>query len=117
MASLQFVVAAALAMLVVVGLVQLVAFQFARGAALAAAERGVRAGSVHGAGEAECTAALSDSLAEVLGGDIGTSLQAGCEIDGGEVVAWVSGSVPGWTAGVPSLDFQEEARALMEPGP
>lgn len=114
---MQFVMAAGLAMVMVVGLMQLIAYQYARGAVMTALERGVRAGTVVGAGSAECEAALADSLAGVLGGAVGESLSAVCEEAGGVVSARAEGTLPGWTALSPAIDFDLEARATREPGP
>lgn len=104
-------------MLIVVALIQLITYQYTRGAALTAAERGVRAASVVGAGEAECREALFDSLAGVLGGEVGASLQAGCQEGPGVITASVRGTVPGWIVAVPSLDFEVMARAALEQDP
>lgn len=113
-ASLQFVLAAGLAMFMVVGLVQLVTYQYARGAVMAALERGVRAASVATAGVGECETALSDSLGSVLGGEVGDSLRFGCEEDPLVMRAWATGTVPSWIAGVPDMPFELETRVRRE---
>lgn len=104
-------------MFMVVGLIQLIAYQYATGAVMAALERGVRAGAVVGAGAAECRAALADSLAEVLGGEIGASLEAGCEAGPDVVRAWGRGTVPAWVEAGPDLSFDLETQARREPDP
>ena len=104
-------------MLMVVGLVQFVAFQYARGAVMAALERGVRAGAVSGAGGDQCQAALANSLAEVLGGAIGDSLVFGCATDGEQVRAWATGLVPAWFPGAPDLVIDLDTAARREAGP
>lgn len=109
--------AASLAMLMVVGLVQVIAYQYTTGAVQAALERGARAGSVVGAGTGECRAALADSLAEILGGDIASSVSFGCEAGGEFVHSWASGTVPGWVSSATDLSFDLEARAWREPLP
>lgn len=109
-ASLQFVVAAGLAMLMVVGLVQLIAYQFTRGALMAALERGVRAGAVAGAGAEQCLAAVQDSLAEVLGGIVGHTVQVSCAADDDLVTATASGTVPAWFGS--GVDFSIDVDAL-----
>ncbi|MFO7293042.1 MAG: hypothetical protein FWJ92_04240 [Actinomycetes bacterium] len=112
-ASLQFVLAAALAMLMVVGLVQLVAYQYTRGAVLAALERGARAGSVAGAGATECVAVVADALASVVGG-LASSVEFGCSEEGGAIVASARGSVPGWISSATDLSFSLETWAWRE---
>ena len=116
-ASLQFVMAATLAMLMVVGLVQFVAYQYARGALMAALERGVRAGALSGSGADECQAAVADSLSEVLGGTIGGTLAYGCEAHDEQVRAWATGIVPAWIPTSVDLTFDLETTARRETEP
>lgn len=104
-------------MMMVVGLVQLIAYQYTRGAVMAALERGARAASVVGAGPFECEGVVADSLGEVLGGQVGASLSYGCAVDDISVRAWADGEVPGWVGGSPSLSFQLQAVARREPEP
>jgi hypothetical protein len=108
------VLAAGLAMFMVVGLVQLVTYQYARGAVMAALERGVRTASVAGAGVEDCMAAVSDSLDSVLGGEVGDSVDFGCETDALVMQAWATATVPSWMAGVPDMPFDLEAQARRE---
>ncbi len=108
--------AAALAMVFVVGLVQLVAYQYTRGAVTAGLERAARAAAVVGGGETECLAVLSDSLGEVLGGAVGDTLTATCVADSESVRASASGSVPSWLPG-PGLAFHLEVSATRERNP
>lgn len=101
-------------MLMVVGLVQLVTYQYARGAVMVALERGVRAASVAEAGADECRASVSDSLRSVLGGEVGDSLVFDCEADDLVVRAWAGGTVPAWMGGLPDLSFELETQARRE---
>lgn len=110
-------VAAGLAMLMVVGLVQVIAYQYVRGAVQVALERGVRAGSVVGAGEAECRAAIADSLAAALGGAVRDSLTVECRAEPEAIAATASGAVPAWMGPAPELGFTLGARAVREPPP
>lgn len=116
-ASLQFVVAASLALLLVVALAQLLAYQYARGAAMTALERGVRAGSLVGAGADRCREVVDDSLGEVLGGAIGDSLEVACRDDGEVMTASASGMVPAWVVGGPGLAFEVRTLARKEVPP
>ncbi len=108
--------AAALAMVFVVGLVQLVAYQYTKGAVTAGLERAARAATVAGAGESECLTTLEDSLADVLGGAVGGDLTATCTVDSESVRAHAFGSVPSWLPG-PSLAFDIEISATRELDP
>jgi hypothetical protein len=104
-------------MLLVVGMIQVVSYQYVRGAVMTALERGVRAGSVVGAGAAECRAAVADSLAEVLGGVVGSSVQVGCTDDAVMVEAWARGTVPAWLPGSDGFHLHIETAAHREPPP
>lgn len=104
-------------MLMVVGLVQFVAYQYTRGALVTALERGVRAGALVGAGAPECRAALADSLAEVLGGTVGTTVTVTCGADAEQVWARATGTFPAWLSGGPDLALDLEAIARREVGP
>lgn len=108
--------AAALAMVFVVGLVQVVAYQYARGAVTAGLERAARTAAVAGGGEPECLAALADSLRNVLGGAVGDTLTATCAVDFESVRARASGSLPAWLPG-PGLAFDLEVSAAREHDP
>lgn len=103
-------------MVFVAGLVQVVAYQYTKGAVIAGLERAVRAGAVVGAGEAQCRVVLADSLNEVLGGAVGGSLASDCTADGETIRAHASGVVPSWLAG-PDLGFDLEVVARRELGP
>lgn len=104
-------------MLLVVGLVQVIAYQYVRGAVQVALERGVRAGSVVGAGAAECESAIADSLSSALGGAVRHSLTVGCTAEPEAIVATASGSVPAWMGPGPELTFALSAQAVREPEP
>lgn len=104
-------------MLLVVGLIQVIAYQYVRGAVQVALERGVRAGSVVGAGEVECEAAIADSLASALGGAVRDSLSVGCRAETEAITATASGMVPAWMGPAPDLGFTLGARAVREPEP
>lgn len=113
-ASLQFVLAAGLAMFMVVGLVQLVSYQYTRGAVMTALERGVRAGSLADRHAARCQDAVRDSLGSVLAGEVGGSIRFGCDVDGTMIRAWATGAVPSWVAGAPEMRFDLETGATRE---
>jgi hypothetical protein len=115
LASIQFVLAAAMAMILVVGLVQVLAYQYARGAALAAIERGVRAATVTGAASATCMDTARASLSEVLGGEMDVAVS--CRSSDDLVVAEATGTVPAWVWGGPELAFRVVTVARMEPSP
>ncbi len=104
-------------MLLVVGMIQVVTYQYVRGAVMTALERGVRVGSVIGTGAAECRAAIADSLAEVLGGVVGESVVVDCADDSEWVQAWARGTVPAWLPGWEGFSLHIETAARREPVP
>lgn len=104
-------------MVMVIGLTQLVAYQYARGAALTAAERGVRTASVSGGSAGDCERAVAESLEGVLGGTVGAGLEFACSEEGGVMVARVRGTVPAWTPGGLNLSFEVVAQAVRERDP
>jgi hypothetical protein len=100
-------------MLMVVGLVQLVAYQYTRGAVMASLERAARAGTVAGAGADECMSVLADSLGSVVGG-LAESVGFECEDVGDRVIARAQGVVPGWLSSMSDLSFTLETWAWRE---
>ena len=99
-------------MLMVVGLVQLVAYQYTRGRCWRRWSA-ARAGSVAGAGATECVAVVADALASVVGG-LASSVEFGCSEEGGAIVASARGSVPGWISSATDLSFSLETWAWRE---
>lgn len=117
MATVQFAVAASLAMLFTVLLTNLVVMQYGRGAIRAALERGVRVGTVEVTGTGRCDAAIADSLGELLGGRMGEAITVTCRADDEQIVASATGTLPGWLPLVPDLAVDLEAIARREPWP
>lgn len=115
--SVQFAVAAGLALAVVVMLVQVIAYQYVTGAVTLALERGVRSASTAGGGVDDCEEAIADSLDGALGGAIRGSLVVECRADVNSVWAGASGSVSAWTIAGPDLTFDLEAQATRETAP
>lgn len=104
-------------MVLVVGMIQVVTYQYVRGAVTTALERGVRAGTVAGAGAAQCRAAIADSLAEVLGGVVGESLVVECDDGPAMVKARAVGTVPAWMPGYEEIALRIEIIGRREQVP
>jgi len=112
--TLQFVVAAGLALVVFVTVANLVVVQYGQGAVRSSLEEGVRAGSRVGAGEEDCLVAAQESLRSLLGGSMGTSVVLSCALGNGLIVATAEGSLPGWLPGIADFVVDAEALAVKE---
>jgi len=113
MASIQFVIAGALAMVMFVTLANLVVVQYGRGAIRSALEQGARAGSV--SGPTACHATASNVVADLLGGSMSDGLSISCEAVAGAVVARAKASFQAWVPLMPAFHVEIESRATAEP--
>ncbi|HEU4320366.1 MAG TPA: hypothetical protein VFS66_09825 [Acidimicrobiia bacterium] len=113
MASIQFVLAGALAMVMFVTLANLVVVQYGRGAIRSALEQGARAGSVGGPTACRETAAMV--VADLLGGAMSDGLSISCEAVTGSVMARADATFQAWIPLMPSFHIQLESRATEEP--
>lgn len=113
MASIQFVLAGALAMVMFVTFANLVVVQYGRGAIRSALEQGARAGSVAGPSACHETAAIV--VSDLLGGAMSDGLSITCEAVGGAVIARADANFQAWVPLMPSFHVQLESRATDEP--
>lgn len=114
LATVQHVLAAALAMLLFAALANVITVQYVRGAVRAALDEGVRQGSLLGAGAIECEERIDAALADLLAGPYGAGIELGCREDGGWIRAQASGRLPVWVLPVDDLAFRLEAQAVRE---
>lgn len=112
-ASVQFVVAAALALLAVVWLADALVVRYAEGVMGVAAREGARAGSI--AGGPACRATADEWLEEGLGGAMGDAVTVVCEGSPTEVRVTVEGTFDAWMPGVPVWRVVRSAAAVREP--
>lgn len=111
--SVQFVLAAALALTFFLALVNLVMVQYGRGVVRSALEQGARAGTVSGGAECESTA--RSVVEDLLGGRMSDGLTIVCVVSGSEVVASASGTFESWTPFTPGFDASLSSTAVAEP--
>jgi Flp pilus assembly protein TadG len=111
--SIQFVLAAALALVLFLALANLVVVQYGRGAVRSALEQGARAGSISGVSGCEATA--DQVIADLLGGRMSDGLVLTCGNDDGAVVATASVTFESWTPLTPDFEFQLSSAAVIEP--
>jgi hypothetical protein len=105
---------AALSMLFLAGLLNLIAIQYAQGVVRAALDEGVRVGSPGPATEADCLAAIDRVMADLMDGPLGTGVSYSCVYAGSELVASADSDFDGWFPGFPNLHFYAEVRAVKE---
>lgn len=111
--SVQFVLAAALALALFLMLANLVVVQYGRGAVRSALEQGARAGTTGGPAACEETASLV--VADLLGGRMSDDLSLSCSVSGASVVATASVRFEAWTPLIPDFAFDLTSRAVIEP--
>ena len=111
--SVQFVLAAALALVLFLALANLVVVQYGRGAVRSALEQGARAGSTSGA--AVCEATARQVITDLMGGRMSDGLVLDCVVEGGAVVSSASVTFDSWTPLTPDFAFELTATAVVEP--
>lgn len=111
--SIQFVLAAALALILFLALANLVVVQYGRGAVRSALEQGARAGTTSGA--SACEAMVHQVVDDLLGGRMSDGLVVGCELSGGSMVASASTTFESWTPLSPDFAVSLSASAVIEP--
>lgn len=113
LASIQFVVAAALALVMVVWLTDALVVRYAEGVMGVAAREGARAGTM--GGRASCRAEAMAWLDEGLGGSMGGGVEVTCRVVGDTVEAVVVGDFDSWMPGAPAWHVERVAVAVVEP--
>jgi len=114
MATAQWVLLAALSMVFLAILLNLVAVQYAHGVIRAALDEGIRRATPAPAGSAECEEGMSDVLGELMAGPFGDDVSTSCVVMAGQVVASATARFPSWVPGVPEISFDVEVRGVKE---
>lgn len=112
--TIQYVWGAALSLVFLVLIVNLVAFQYGRGVVRGALDEGVRIGSRATAAAAECRVRAAQVLDQLLGGPLGDGVTVDCQVQGDVVVATADGEFRSWIALVPDHRFSMRAVAVKE---
>lgn len=105
MTTVQYVVATALSLLVLVTMANFVVDLYARGVVRSAVDEGARAGAALDASDDECAERSQAVVANLLGGAMGQSVRISCRTTGGTVTVhaevrfagWIPLLVPDWT--------------------
>lgn len=112
--TVAFVAVTGLSLVLVLAVVNLVVFQYARGVVRAALDEGARAGSRLAVGAAECEARAQSVIADLAGGPISSDVVVTCQERGDLIVATASGTLPAVSPLVPSWSFVIAAEAVKE---
>jgi Flp pilus assembly protein TadG len=113
LSSIQFVLAAALALILFLALANLVVVQYGKGAIRSALEQGARAGTT--AGAPACEERANQVVEDLLGGRMSDGLVLSCSVSGGAVVATASAVFESWTPLSPDYSFSLSSTAVVEP--
>ncbi len=105
---------AALSMLFLAALLNLIAIQYAQGVVRAALDEGVRVGSAARASEGDCLDGIQQVMGDLLSGPLGTDVEFACTVVAGQLVASATAEFDGWFPGMPSLNFSSDVRAVKE---
>ena len=107
--TLQFVVAAALSLLLTVGLLDVAVTQYGIAVVRSGLEEGVRAGARVGATPGTCEAAARSWLDDALGGSRGDHVSIRCGRSVAVVSATASVRWPSFLPGLPGWSFELDA--------
>ncbi len=114
--SVGILMAVAFTLIVAVIMVNMLLYLYGQGAARAAIDEGVRAGSRVGAGEVACEQRAEEALQGLMPGPLGDGVHITCGLSGNELVAVADVTLDSPLPGVPSWSFLMEARAIQETG-
>ncbi|MDX2468419.1 MAG: hypothetical protein QNL12_13960 [Acidimicrobiia bacterium] len=116
MTSVGILMAIAFTFVVAVMVVNLFLYLYGQGAARAAIDEGVRAGSRVAAGESACELRAEEALEGLMPGPLRSGVEIDCVVAGTELVAVADVTLDSPMPGFPSWSFQMEARATQERG-
>jgi hypothetical protein len=114
MTTVQYVLGAALSMLVFVVMANFIVFLYARGVVRAAVDEGARAGGRSGSTTGDCEARASAVVGDLLGGALGDDVHLTCRHDAGSMHADAAVTLHAWLPIVPDWTFTLGARANRE---
>jgi hypothetical protein len=115
--TIQFVVAVALSFVLLTVVANLIVWQYARGAARAAVDEGVRTGSRATASVVDCEARARDVMSDLLGGALGDDVAISCQAAGDQITATADARLPSWLPLMPGWSFRLTASDVKEQEP
>lgn len=114
--SVGIMLAVAFTLIVAITAINVFLYLYGQGAARAAIDEGVRAGSRVAAGEAACLQRSREALHGLMPGPLGDGVAISCLTIGDELVAVADVTLDSPLPGIPSWSFQMQARAVQETG-
>ncbi len=118
--SVQWAVMLALTMVLLLGVVNLIAMQYGRGAVRTALDEGARYGAFLGNDWEDCERRAEMVLrgdTGLLRGTLGESIVVTCGVVGDVMQATAVGSFEWWVGGLPAVDFAMVGEAVLEEVP
>ena len=112
--TVQFVIAVAFSLLLLVLIANVIIVQYARGVVRSAAEEGAQAGSRLSATDVECEARAGEVLDGLLGGPMGDDISVSCTVGVTEVVATVQYTFTPWLPLIPAWTGTQSSFAVKE---
>lgn len=112
-ASVQFLIASGLGLVLFLMLANVFVVQYGLGAVRSALDQGARAGAISGAA-ADCEARVADVLGQLLGGRMSDAVEFDCSTNAGLMVAGARGVFEGWMAGGPDFPFEVVVEDVVE---
>ncbi|MDJ0923597.1 MAG: hypothetical protein QNJ77_03465 [Acidimicrobiia bacterium] len=116
LSSVGILLAVAFTLIVAVVVVNMFLYLYGQGAARAAIDEGVRAGSRVDAGQSVCEHRARQALEGLMPGPLSSGVEIRCAGAEGEIIAVAEVTLDSPLPGVPSWSFQMEARAIQETG-
>ena len=113
LSSVQFVLAAALALILFLALANLVVVQYGKGAIRSALEQGARAGTTSDVNA--CEERATQVIEDLLGGRMSHGLVLSCSVSAEMVVASATAVFESWTPLTPDFAFTLSSSAVLEP--
>ena len=113
-AAISLVLATGLVLLLVVGIANVIVFQYGKGTARAALDEAVRAGSRSPDAVSTCETRARAMLADLLGGTMGDGVVVVCSADADRVYATAIVHFDGWFGSIADYDATITASAAME---
>ncbi len=112
--SVGILLAVVFTLVIAVAVINMFLYLYGHGAARAAIDEGVRAGSRVDAGVEVCERRADEALMGLMPGQLSDGVVLSCELDGEELVAVADVTLDSPLPGVPSWSFRMEARAVKE---
>jgi len=114
--SIGIMLAVAFTLIVAMAVINMFLYLYGQGAARAAIDEGVRAGSRVAAGETACLQRSREALNGLMPGPLGDDVSITCLTIGNDLVAVADVTLDSPLPGIPSWSFQMQARAVQETG-